>query len=268
MSLIHENCDKNGIFSVTLSRVEKHNALSQKMIDELSELALRIASDGGVRVVILKGEGDSFCAGADLAWMRQQITLNDEERREAALGLATMLKRWYRLPKPVIGRLLGNVFGGGVGLAAICDLSIASDDTVFALSETRLGLIPATISPYIMAKMGANNARVLMMSGRRFFAEEATKIGLIAKCVERQSLDEAVEAETLHYLESAPSAVAAAKSLSQSLGQLIDEDCIRWTSDQLVRQWSQPEAEEGVTTFFERRKPSWSRRAVAHQTKQ
>lgn len=268
MNQIKERFDATGICTLTLARAEKHNALSQQMIFEMHKAASRIAANSAIRVVLLKGEGVSFCAGADLAWMRQQMTASDAERRGSALELAAMLNRWYRLPKPVIGQVHGNVFGGGVGLTAVCDVVLAADSTVFALSETRLGLIPATISPYVVAKIGAANAAPLFMSGRRIDAQSAAKIGLATKVVEPKNLQAEARAEALTYLESSPAAIAAAKALSQAMTTPINDECIKWTTEQLVKQWSQPDAHEGVAAFFEQRSPVWSHLSRAEKRNQ
>ena len=243
--------------AVSLNRAEKHNAMTGELIAELSDKADRLAADPGVRAVVLKGEGRSFCAGADLDWMKIQFTSPDSERRREALALARMLQKWHRLPKPVIGRIHGNVFGGGVGLMAVCDAAVADRAAVFALSETRLGLIPATISPYVIAKTGAARARQLFMSGRRFDAASAADFGLADQVADSGDLDAAVQAEAESYLRGAPGAIAAAKSLTHALGPAIDDEVISWTAEQLLRRWSGSEAQEGVAAFFERRRPVW-----------
>lgn len=244
---------------VTLNRPEKLNAMSEEMILELAKVASELANNSKIRVAVLKGSGKSFCAGADLEWMRKQFTSSNLERRKQALRLAKMLQKWYEMPKPVIGEIHGNVFGGGVGLTSICDTVIAEENTMFSLSETRLGLIPATISPYVIAKIGASHSAPLFMSGRRFDVRVALDIGLVQQVSIQPTLEETIQSEVETYLQSAPGAIAAAKMLIRQGHSKIEDSLIEWTVDQLVDRWSQPEAIKGVKAFFERRKPDWNK---------
>ncbi|MFY8156673.1 MAG: enoyl-CoA hydratase-related protein, partial [Rhabdaerophilum sp.] len=192
--------DDTGIATLTLSAPEKHNALSPAMIAELTGIAARINADPAIRVVILAGEGASFCAGGDLGWMRQQMTATRVQRMTEARKLAEMLYALNTLEKPLIGRVHGNAFGGGVGMIAVCDVAIAAEGAKLGLTETKLGLIPATISPYVLARMGEGHARRVFMSARLFEAREAVELGLIAKVVPAEDLDAAVMAEAKPYL--------------------------------------------------------------------
>jgi methylglutaconyl-CoA hydratase len=252
--------DPRGVATLTLSRPEKHNALSEAMIAELSSVAVALAEDQGTRVVVLTGAGASFCAGGDLAWMRAQFDADRATRVDQALGLARMLKALNELPKPLIGRINGQAYGGGVGLMAVCDLCVAVDTARFGLTETRLGLIPATISPYVLARMGEGAARRVFMSARPFYAAEAQALGLVARVVSTGALDDAVEAEIAPYLKAAPGAVARSKALARRLGPAIDDGLLRETAERLADAWEDPEAREGVAAFFEKRKPRWAAR--------
>ncbi len=162
-----------------------------------------------MRAVVLTGEGESFCAGGDLDWMRQQFEATRQEREAQAMKLARMLRALNELPKPLIGRVNGQAFGGGLGMMSVCDVAIAADSARFAFTETRLGLIPATIAPYVVARMGEANARRVFMSARMFDAQEASRLGLVAKVVPAGELDTAIAAETKPYLSCSPQAVPA-----------------------------------------------------------
>ncbi|MCU9847131.1 crotonase/enoyl-CoA hydratase family protein [Defluviimonas sp. WL0024] len=251
------NCDTRGVARLTLDRPEKHNALSAKMIAELTEAAGRLGRDPTVRAVILTGAGETFCAGGDLGWMREQIAADGATRAREATKLAMMLNVLNTCPKPVIGRIQGNAFGGGVGMAAVCDVAIGAAQARFGLTETKLGLIPATIGPYVLARLGEAMARRVFMSARLFGAEEAVTLGLLARAVDAEDLDGAVEAEVAPYLACAPGAVAEAKALARRLGPRIDEAVIAETIEALVRRWESAEAAEGIAAFFDKRAPSW-----------
>lgn len=251
--------DAQGIATLTLNAPEKHNALSPVMIAELTGVAARINADPAIRVVILAGEGASFCAGGDLGWMRQQMTATREQRMSEARKLAEMLYALNTLEKPLIGRVQGNAFGGGVGMISVCDVAIAAEGVKLGLTETKLGLIPATISPYVLARMGEGRARRVFMSARLFDAREAVELGLIAKVVTADELDAAVMAEAKPYLATAPNAVAASKALARAMGPRIDAAVIDDTIRRLADTWENAEAMEGVSAFFEKRKASWVR---------
>ena len=257
--MIELQIDDRGVATLSMARPEKHNALSQALIDALAQAALDIAADKDIRVVVLTGQGKSFCAGGDLGWMQDQMAGDSAMRRAAAKSLAAMLGALNTLPQPVIGRVQGNAFGGGIGMACVCDVAIAADHAQFGLTETKLGLIPATIGPYVLARLGEAMARRVFMSGRIFDAAEAVTLGVIARAVPAADLDVAVEAEVTPYLACAPGAVAAAKRFARSLGPVIDESTVARSIDALIAQWEGNEAKEGISAFFERRKPSWSR---------
>jgi methylglutaconyl-CoA hydratase len=259
METVRISIDARGVAVLSLARPEKHNALDAAMMDALTDAAGRLGADPAVRVVVLAAEGASFCAGGDLGWMRAQRTADAAGRRAEALRLAGMLRALNELPKPLIGRVHGNAFGGGIGMMSVCDICIGAEGARFGLTETRLGLIPATISPYVLARMGEAMARRVFMSGRLFDAAEAVTLGLLARVVPAEALDSAVEAEVAPYLSCAPGAVAEAKALTRRFGLPIDAAVIEDTAAALIRRWESAEAAEGIGAFFDRRKPDWMR---------
>ncbi|PZX48036.1 methylglutaconyl-CoA hydratase [Roseinatronobacter thiooxidans] len=250
--------DARGVAQLTLERPEKHNALNATMIAELTAAAERLAQDAQVRVVVLGARGKSFCAGGDLGWMQEQMRADNATRAVEAGKLAAMLGALNRLPKPLIGRVQGQAFGGGVGMMAVCDVAIGVESAIFGLTETRLGLIPATIGPYVLARMGEAMARRVFMSARIFEAQEAVTLGLLARAVPLAALEGAIDAEIAPYLACAPDAVARAKHLAQRLGAGIQADAVDHSIAELVACWEGDEAREGISAFFERRKPDWS----------
>ncbi len=258
MQYLETKVDARGVATLTLSRPEKHNALSAEMIAELTEVAKLLGSDDAVRVIVVEAEGPTFCAGGDLGWMRAQMAASPEERRAGALALARMLKAMNEIPKPLIGAVHGNAFGGGVGLISVCDVAFGVEGTQFGLTETRLGLIPATIGPYVVARMGSAKARRVFYSSRRFDAQEAVELGLIAQVVSQHELAGTVAAEVKSYLACAPGAVAAAKAHLLSIAGTVTEEEIIASADALVAQWEGGEAMEGLSAFFEKRAPRWA----------
>lgn len=249
--------DGRGVATLTLTRVDKHNAMSAQMIAELTEAAAKLASDDAVRVVVLTAQGKSFCAGGDLGWMQEQMAADGETRFREARKLAEMLGALNTLPKPVIGAVQGNAFGGGLGLISVCDVAIAADHIKMGLTETRLGLIPATIGPYVVARMGEARARRVFMSARLFGAAEGIDLGLLARIVPADDLVEAVEREVVPYLSCAPGAVASAKKLVRDLAPTVNEAAIDMTIRALVDRWETKEAAEGIGAFFDKRKAAW-----------
>lgn len=251
--------DPRGIVTVTLNNTEKRNALSPQMIEELTQLAADLSQSQTARVVVLCGAGKVFCAGGDLEWMRSQMHADRERRKQEARKLAQMLRVLNELPLPLIGKIHGGAFGGGVGLACVCDVTIASDETKFGLTETRLGLIPATIGPYVIARISEGPARRIFMSSRVFDAQEAKELGLIADFVEKGGLEARVESEVKPYLSTAPAAVAAAKAFTRSLGDRIDDAVINDSIERLADTWERPDAKAGIDAFLDKKPPPWSR---------
>ena len=254
---IKVDVDGRGVAHVTLNNPARKNALSAAMMDDLTRFAGE-TSAAGVRVVVLSGEGGAFCAGGDLTWMQAQIEATPEGRRVEARRIAMMLKSLNEMPVPLIGRVEGLALGGGVGMACICDVAIGSEDCKFGLTETRLGLIPATISPYVIARMGEGRARQVFMNSRIFRSEEACDLGIVARVVSPDDMDAAIEAEVAPYLSLPGGAVARAKSLARFLGPKIDDAVIEATIDRLAEAWDSDEAREGIAAFLEKRKPAWA----------
>jgi methylglutaconyl-CoA hydratase len=257
MSLIRVDTDARGVATVTLARSDKHNALSAEMMTELERVARGLAVDRAVRVVVLGAEGKTFCAGGDLAWMRAQFDMDADTRRVESRRIATVLGALYDLPKPLIGRVHGNALGGGVGLVSVCDVAIGVSSAKLGFTETRLGLIPANIGPYVVARMGATRASEVFMSARVFDADEAVRLNLLSRTVDAADLDAAIEAELLPYLSCAPGAVADAKALMRDLAGRVTQHQVDMAIDALARRWQSDEAREGVGAFFDKRAPSW-----------
>ena len=250
--------DARGVATLTLARAEKHNALSGPMIEEITVAAQELGADARVRVVVLAADGKSLCAGGDLGWMRDQMAADAATRAAEARKLAGMLEGLNSLPKPLIGRVQGNAFGGGVGLACVCDVTIGVLDARFGFTETKLGLIPATIGPHVIARLGAAMARRVFMSARLFGAEEAVTLGVLARAVATRDLDAAVEAEVTPYLACAPGAVAEAKALARSLGAGAEAQAIEASIAALIQRWESAEAAEGIAAFFDKRAAAWT----------
>ena len=249
--------DTRGVARLYLNRPERHNALDAQMIAELTEAATRLGADPAVRVVVLAARGKSFCAGGDLGWMRAQMHADNGTRAQGARALAEMLGALDSLPKPLIGRVQGQAFGGGIGMMAVCDIALGSDGASFGLTETRLGLIPATIGPYVISRMGAAMARRVFMSARIFGADEAVTLGLLARAMPPSALDDAIEEEIAPYLRCAPTAVARAKALTRHLGARISPEDVNHSIAELVACWEGEEAREGIDAFFARRNAAW-----------
>ena len=251
--------DQRGVATLMLNRPDKHNAMSAQMISDLTDAAKDIGANTDIRVVVLGANGASFCAGGDLNWMRDQMAADTATRRAGATALAQMLGALNTLPQPVIGRIHGNAFGGGIGLACICDVAIGVTGAKFGLTETKLGLIPATIGPYVLARMGESFARRVFMSSRVFDVSEAETYGIIAKAVSPETLDVAIEAEVTPYLNCAPNAVAAAKALARRLGPTIDDTTVTASIDALIAAWDGEEAAQGIAAFFDKQPPPWAK---------
>jgi methylglutaconyl-CoA hydratase len=251
--------DARGVARLTLSRPAKHNVLSGEMCDELAAAAAGLGADPRVRVVVLTGAGRSFCAGGDLEWMRAQFAATREGRLTEARRLAGMLGALNTLEKPLVGRVNGAAYGGGVGLMSVCDAVVAVEGARFALTETRLGIIPATIAPYVIARLGEGRARSVFFSGRGFETAEAHALGLVTRVAPTNRLDDAVEEEIAPYFATAPGAVARAKRLARSLGPTIDAGVIEATIATLADAWETAEAEAGITAFLDKRPAPWAR---------
>lgn len=252
----------NGILTIALNRPDIRNAFNEKMIEELARVFRIEASQPDIRAVVLKGNGSVFCAGGDLNWMRKSIELKYEENLQDTLILTNMFALLNEFPKPVVGIIHGAAIGGGVGLVSICDIVLAEKETVFSLSEVRLGVVPACIGPFVTAKIGASHARALFVSADRFKAQKAKEIGLVHEVFDtREALDAHLENLKKNLLECGPSAMTVAKRLVLDLTwperRARIPDCIEYVSKTLAELRVGPEAQEGITAFLTKRKPNW-----------
>jgi methylglutaconyl-CoA hydratase len=242
--------DARGIATITLNRPDKHNALNALMIHELTSAAIRLSAEKPILAVVLAAQGPSFCAGGDLNWMREQAAKDRFGKVEEARALATMLQTLNDMPKPLIGRVQGPAYGGGVGLMAVCDIVIAAETARFALTETRLGLIPATIGPFVVRRMGEGYARQVFFTARPFDAAFALRSGLVSSIAGEGELDAMVENEIAFILKTKPGAVAAAKALCLSLGGAAHASQFELTAGALADRWETQEAQAGIAAFL------------------
>lgn len=245
--------------TVRLARPEVHNAFDDQMISDLAASFVALGRREDVRVVVLRGQGKSFSAGADLNWMQRMVDYSEKENQADAEALADMLLGIRHCPKPVIACVHGAAIGGGTGLVAAADIALAAPAARFAFSEVRLGLIPAVISPFVIERIGLTAARRYMLTAERFDAEEALRIGLIAElCVDEAALNRRTEAYCACFAENGPAAVAACKKLLNDVGATRPEDVSGETSRRIAALRVSSEGQEGLQAFLEKRKPSWS----------
>ncbi len=245
------------VATITLQRPEVRNAFDDIMVAELTACAHRLASDESVRVVILRGAGKSFCAGADLTWMQRMVGYTEDENRRDARAMAEMFEALDTLPKPLVGVVHGAALGGGTGLAAVCDIVIAADDALFGFTEVKLGILPAVISPYSVAKIGASHARALFLTGERFTAQRAKDIGLVHHVVPAAVLDQQLGVIVQELSSSAPRAVAAAKALIPQVARRPTVESMSLTSAAIAAHRVSPEGQDGLNAFLARRRPGW-----------
>ena len=250
--------DGDGNATVMLNRPEVHNAFDPEMVDALGAMLKQLEADARVRAVVLVGAGKSFCAGADIAHMKKSATYSPEQNYDAAHLTARMLYTLYQLSKPTIACIRGAVRGGGVGLAAACDIAIAARDATFRLSEVKIGVIPAMISPYVIAAIGERMAHRYMLTGEEFDAAQAHRIGLLHEIVDEDKLTAAIGHMLAHLHTSGPGAVAAIKRLIPvSAHAMIGDKIIDETARRIAEVRATPEAQEGLSAFLEKRKPAW-----------
>jgi methylglutaconyl-CoA hydratase len=251
--------DADGNATVTLNRPEVHNAFDPLMVEALTAALKRIAADAAVRAVVLTGAGKSFSAGADIAHMRESAKFTKAQNFRAARLSARMFHALYRLDRPVIACVRGAVRGGGVGLVSACDIAVASRDATFRLSEVKIGVIPAMISPYVIGAIGERMARRYMLTGEEFGAEEARRIGLVHEVVEEPELDAAVGRMLAQLKSSGPRALAAIKRLIPvSARARIGPGIVDQTARVIAAVRATPEAQEGLSAFLEKRRPAWA----------
>jgi methylglutaconyl-CoA hydratase len=243
---------------ISLQRPERHNAFDDVVIADLTAAFEQAGAHPGVRCVVLESSGPSFSAGADLGWMRVSADYSDEENRRDALALARLMRTVDACPKPVIAVVQGAAYGGGVGLVAACDIAIAADTAQFSLSEVRLGLIPAAISPYVIAAIGARACRRYFLTAERFTAARALELGLVHEVVPAAQLHEARDRMLATLAEGGPQAQVAAKELIRLVsGRKPDAELSQWTADRIASIRASAEGREGVRAFLEKRRAVW-----------
>lgn len=250
--------DDRGVVRLTLNRPEIRNAFDGTLINDLTATLDGLATDEGIRALVLTGAGATFSAGAELTWMRSSAEQGDHENFQDALRLAELMKRLDDMPMPTIARVNGAAMGGGVGLTACCDIAIAAETAMFGLTEVRLGIIPGAISPYVLRAIGPHEARRYFLTGERFDAATARRIGLIHEVAPADGLDAVVDGLLDGLLAAGPQAVRAAKDLIAHVAlKEIDDLLIRDTAQRIARQRAGAEAREGLGAFLEKRKPGW-----------
>ena len=248
-----------GLGLLTLNRPEVHNAFDDALIADMTAALRELDADDAIRIVVLSANGKSFSAGGDLNWMRRMASYSQEENLRDAMALGTLMTTLHSLSKPTIARVHGPAFGGGVGLVACCDIAVASHDAIFSISETRLGLIPSVIGPYVIAAIGERMARRYFLTAERFSAAEAYRIGLVQELVvDEPALDEAMNDIVAALLSGGPAAQQETKQLINAVvNRPIDENVTRDTAARIARVRASVEGKEGVGAFLEKRKPNW-----------
>ncbi len=261
MSDILTDIRADGVATVTMNRGAVHNAFNETVIADLAGAFQRLGADPAVRLILLRGTGKSFSAGADLAWMQRMAGYSHDENVADAMGLAVMLRTLDTCPKPTVAVVQGPAYGGGVGLVAACDIAVCADTASFSLTEVRLGLIPAVISPYVVAAMGERACRRYFLTAERFTAAEAHRLGLVHELVPADQLDAAAESMVAKLLDCAPGAQGAAKDLIRAVvNHPLDDALVRDTAERIARQRASDEGRDGVGAFLGKRKPTWQNR--------
>jgi methylglutaconyl-CoA hydratase len=248
----------HSVATLTLCRPELRNAFDEDMIAEIDAAFKASDANHEIRVVVLAAAGKAFCAGADLSWMRRMAQFTDAENQRDAMGLANMLQAIYGCSKPVIARVQGDCYAGGMGLVAACDMAVASETAVFCLSEVKLGLIPATIAPYVVRQMGSSAARRYMLTAERFSAGRAAELGLIQLAVPAAELDAVVSQWVEALLQNSPAAMSQAKRLAHDVSEsTLNAELIQDTAGRIASIRASKEGREGVSAFLEKRPASW-----------
>lgn len=246
-----------GVTSIILNRPNLHNVFNSEMIAELSRLFISLSSEPGTQVVVLTGAGDSFCAGADLHWMKTAAEYSFEENQADAEKLHQLLMSVYTCAKPVIARVNGPALGGGVGLVAAVDMAFAEANAVFGFSEVRLGLIPAVISPFVLRKIGEKNAREYFLTGERFLAERAKEIGLIQEMGTPDEIENLISQKIKALKSGGPTALAECKKLIREINGKALDQVGKETAKRIAQRRASAEGKEGINAFLEKRKPKW-----------
>jgi methylglutaconyl-CoA hydratase len=244
--------------TVTLNRPDVRNAFNETTIAEIAQAFRELGADADLRAIVLAANGPAFCAGADLNWMKKMAGYTHAENQADALQLAEMLRTIYLCPKPVVAKVQGDCYAGGMGLVAACDIIVAVDEANFCLSEVKLGLIPATISPYVIKAMGENASRRYFLTAERFSAQEALRIGFAHEVVAADALDFKVEEIVKALVNNSPNAVQQAKVLVREVvGQTVNDALLADTAERIAQIRASEQGREGVASFLEKRKPSW-----------
>jgi len=252
--------DPRGVATVTLNRPAIHNAFDDALIAELTRTLRRLEDDAGVRIVVLTGSGRSFSAGGDLNWMRRMAGYSEAENLADAAALAELMRVLNDLAKPTVARVNGAAFAGGLGLVACCDIAIAAEDAIFCISEVRLGLVPATIGPYVVAAIGARQSRRYFLTAERFSAAEARRIGLVHEVAPAAALDAAVEEIVAALLEGGAGAEARSKRLiAEVQDRVVTPSLQALTARVIAEARASAEGREGLAAFFDKRDPAWRR---------
>jgi methylglutaconyl-CoA hydratase len=249
---------RDGVAGITLIRPQVHNAFNSLMIRELAAAFEEAKSDPAVRIVVLTGAGESFCAGADLNWMREIIRYSYKQNLQESREVAELMHRIYSLPKPTVARVNGAAIGGGNGLLSACDIVVASERAKFGLSEVKIGLVPAAISPYVIRRIGESAARQYFLTGERFDARRAFELGLANSVVTHDSLDAKIQEIVRLLLSSGPEALASCKELLHRVPAMSLEDAKTYTAEMIARLRVSSEGQEGMAAFLEKRRPRWS----------
>ena len=253
-----EVTQQGGVARVTLNRPELRNAFDDALIASLTKTFIEIQKDPSIRVMVLAGNGPAFCAGADLNWMKRMAGYGYEENLADAKGLAEMLAALDRLPKPTIARVHGPVFAGGTGLVAACDIAVGTPEAKFCLSEAKLGLSPATISPYVLRAMGERNARRYFLTAEVFDAQEACRVGMLSLLVPGEKLDATIASLVENLLAGGPEAHAKIKALIRAVARRRPDDAlVAETAQRIAEIRGSPEGKEGIAAFLEKRRASW-----------
>lgn len=257
--MIEFDTNKHGVATITLNRPEVHNAFNEELIQQLIQVIQECEERDDIRIVVLAANGKSFCAGADLNWMKRSAEYSQDENFEDAMQLAKLLQNLDELSKPTIAKVKGHAFGGGVGLIACCDITISIDSAKYTLSEVKLGLIPAIIGPFVVRAIGARAARRYFQSAERFDAKEAYRVGLIHKLASENEIDEYTDDVIQHLLQGGPQAQAASKKfIALSHQTPINKELLREAAKRIANLRVSDEGQEGLTAFLEKRKPRWN----------
>ena len=249
---------EDAVAKVILNRPEVHNAFNDVMIKELTEIFEKLSKDESIRAVVLTGEGRSFCAGADLNWMKKVIHFSYEDNFDDSYKLAQLFHLIYSLPKPTIAKVNGSAIGGGTGLVSVCDIVIASEDARFSLSEVKLGLVPACISPYVIRRMGESKAREFFLTGERLDAVKALHAGLVNEVVSAKDLDKTVDEKVRQLISNGPEALKWCKELLEKVPLMNLDLATDYTAEVIAKLRISDEGQEGMNAFLEKRKPKWS----------